>query len=344
MKFEVNDKVVVKHSHEDGVVREIINDKMVLVEVRGVKFPAYTDQLDYPYFKMFTQKETPAPRKPVKQFIDNIKKERPAPKYKVAEGVWLLFFPVFAKDVFDDEVVDSLKVYVVNQTDNGLKFNFWLRSKGGTDFELQNEVFALTDFYLMDVDFETLNDGLSFDFEFSLINSQPSLADYFEASYKPKAKQVFKQIEHIHQHGDAFFSYQLFAKYPDRPKTVEPEPESPWNLNKLTDAGFKVMNNKRVFSEPAPPSVLDLHIEKLTEDYIGMGSHEKLTFQLNAFEKWLNKVELHYMKHVFVIHGIGKGTLKDEIHNMLKQRSSVKSFVQQYHPWYGHGATEIFLK
>jgi dsDNA-specific endonuclease/ATPase MutS2 len=89
---------------------------------------------------------------------------------------------------------------------------------------------------------------------------------------------------------------------------------------------------------------LDLHIEKLTEEHGSMASHEKLTFQLNAFEKWLNQVELHYMKHVFVIHGIGKGTLKDEIHNLLKHRTSVKSFVQQYHPWYGHGATEIFLK
>ena len=55
MKFEVNDKVVVKHSNDDGVVKEIINDKMVLVEVRGVKFPVYTDQLSFPYFKMFTQ-------------------------------------------------------------------------------------------------------------------------------------------------------------------------------------------------------------------------------------------------------------------------------------------------
>ena len=52
MKFEVGDKVVVKHSNDDGVVKEVINDKMVLVEVRGVKFPVYNDQLSYPYFKM----------------------------------------------------------------------------------------------------------------------------------------------------------------------------------------------------------------------------------------------------------------------------------------------------
>ena len=69
IKFEVNDKVVVKHSNDDGVVKEIINDKMVLVEVRGVKFPVYTDQLSFPYFKMFTQQL--AEKKPAKKYIED---------------------------------------------------------------------------------------------------------------------------------------------------------------------------------------------------------------------------------------------------------------------------------
>ena len=48
MKFEVGDKVIIQHSSDEGEVVEIINDKMVLVDVRGVRFPAYTDQLDFP--------------------------------------------------------------------------------------------------------------------------------------------------------------------------------------------------------------------------------------------------------------------------------------------------------
>lgn len=57
MKFEIGDKVVVLHSNEEGEVIDIINDKMVMVEIRGVKFPAYNDQLDFPYFKRFTEKK-----------------------------------------------------------------------------------------------------------------------------------------------------------------------------------------------------------------------------------------------------------------------------------------------
>jgi hypothetical protein len=36
MKFEGGDKVVVNQTNEEGEVIDIINDKMVMVEVRGV--------------------------------------------------------------------------------------------------------------------------------------------------------------------------------------------------------------------------------------------------------------------------------------------------------------------
>ena len=95
MKFEVGDKVLVLHSEEEGEVIEIINNKMVLVEVKGVRFPAYIDQLDFPYFKRFSQKKM-FPAKKEKQYIDDVRKEKVAPKQRVADGVWLTFLPVFA--------------------------------------------------------------------------------------------------------------------------------------------------------------------------------------------------------------------------------------------------------
>ena len=57
MKYEVGDKIIVLISDEEGKVVEIINEKMVMIEVRGVKFPAYMDQIDFPYFKRFSEKK-----------------------------------------------------------------------------------------------------------------------------------------------------------------------------------------------------------------------------------------------------------------------------------------------
>ena len=75
MKFEVGDKVVVNQTNEEGEVIDIINDKMVMVEVRGVKFPAYVDQLDFPYYKRFTEKKLFPPKKE-KKFIDDVPREK----------------------------------------------------------------------------------------------------------------------------------------------------------------------------------------------------------------------------------------------------------------------------
>jgi hypothetical protein len=343
MKFEVGDRVIVKHSEEEGRVIEIIGEKMVMVDVRGVKFPAYTDQLDFPYFKEFTKGKIVAPPKPAKKYIDDIKKEKSSPTYQVAEGVWLLLFPVFSKDVFDDDVVEELKVHLVNQTHAGLKFHFWLNYRGQVQMELQNEVLALRDFYLLNVPFEDLNDNPNFDFEFSLLKHDKKKAEYYEANYKPRGKQVFKRIQELKERGDAFISIQLFESYPEKQPFEEfVVPDSP-PLSKLAMAGFKVVAGKRIHTEDPPPTVIDLHIEKLTDAHPTMSSFEKLQFQLRSFEKWFDKMQHHYQKHGWVIHGVGSGKLRDEIHDILKIRKGVKSFIQQYHPWYGNGATEIYF-
>lgn len=56
MKYQPGDKILVLLTDEEGTVLEIMNEKMVLIDVKGVKFPIYTDQIDFPYFKMFSEK------------------------------------------------------------------------------------------------------------------------------------------------------------------------------------------------------------------------------------------------------------------------------------------------
>ena len=77
MKYQVGDEILVLHSNEEGRIIEIMNDKMVMIEVRGVKFPAYMDQIDFPYFKRFTEKKLfPQKAAPQKIYVDQIPKEK----------------------------------------------------------------------------------------------------------------------------------------------------------------------------------------------------------------------------------------------------------------------------
>src|SRR5450432_2180706 len=101
MKFEIGDKVTVLHSNEEAEVVEMINDKMVLVEVRGVKFPAYIDQLDFPYFKRFSEKKI-QPVQKQKLFVDQLLKDKSKKVDNPLDGCWLRFLPVSDTDEFGD--------------------------------------------------------------------------------------------------------------------------------------------------------------------------------------------------------------------------------------------------
>lgn len=338
MKYQIGDIVVILHSNEEGRVVDIINDKMLMVDVKGVSFPVYMDQVDFPYFRRFTEKKL-FPAKKEKQFVDDIRKEKPSQEKRTADGVWLTFLPVMDMDEFGDVVVEELKLHLINRTETPYKFVYKLHFFGKPDFELKNTIQPFEDFYLHDVDFADLNDSPSFEFDFSLLQPDKKKAEHFESSVKLKPKQLFAKIEELKEKNQATFSQRLFENYPD--KVIEDTVE----MGKLAAKGYKIYeaSKARQHLEPAR-SVIDLHIEKLTDDYRRMSNYEIVSLQLKTFEKYYHLAVAHHQPSLIVIHGVGEGVLRDEIHDILRLKKEVKSFVNQYHPNFGYGATEIFFQ
>lgn len=335
MKYEPGDNIIVLLTNEEGKVVEIMNEKMVMIEVKGVRFPAYMDQIDFPYFNMFSQKK-PVEKKKV--YIDNLPKEKGGMQPKKDNGMFICFVPVFDKDIFDDDVVEKLKIYLINQTLTAFTFNYNLVFNGSSSFQLTNTVEPGHDFYVHDVNFENLSDNPRFDVEFSLVNPDKKKATYYETSLKLKAKQLFKKIEELQLKNEASFMYPLFDVYPDK---VD---EEKVDLSKLGNAGFRLYDASLVKENLAPArTVVDLHIEKLTDNWKHLSNFEILTIQLKAFEKFYDLSVAHHQASLTIIHGVGTGKLRDEIHDILKLKKEVKSFVNQYHPSYGYGATEIYF-
>lgn len=340
MKYQVGDEIIVLHSHEEGKVVDIMSDDMVMIEVRGVKFPAYMDQIDFPYFHRFTKKKIVEEKKKEKIFIDTIAKEKPKPNNaKQADGVWLSFVPKFVLDEFNDDVVESLKIYLLNKTNDALKFVYTQKKEGNECFALQNELAAFHNFYLHDIDFAEVNDQLSFGIDFTLAKQNKLKTDHFETFLKLKPKQVFKKIEEMKEKNEPAITYKLYDEFPDR--VFE---ENKFELGKLAALGFKIYDNSHLKTHLPQRTVVDLHIEKITNDYKHLNNAEIIQLQLKEFEKWYHNAVEHQQSSLTIIHGIGKGKLKEEIHEILKSKKEVKSFINQHHPKFGYGATEIFFK
>ena len=338
MKYQVGDIVLILHSNEEGKVVDIINNKMMTVDVKGVIFPVYMDQVDFPYFKRFSEKKI-VPVKKTNKYVDDLRKEKQSTEKKQEDGIWLTFLPVTDTDEFGDEVVEELKLHLVNRTNTSYKFTYKLNYFGKTDFELKNQLNPFESFYLHDIPFSDLNDNPNFEFEFSLLVPDKKKADFYEASLRLKPKQLFTKIEEIKKKNEATFSHQLLEKYPDK------EYEERFSTSGLAAKGYKVYDAKKAKEHLEPArSVIDLHIEKLSDNSRRLSNYEILTLQLRTFEKYYDLALAHHLPSLIVIHGVGEGRLRDEIHDILRLKKEVKSFVNQYDPRFGFGATEIFFQ
>lgn len=338
MKYQVGDTILVKLTDEEGKVVEIINDKMVMIEVRGVKYPAYMDQIDFPYFKMFTAKRAASKKK---IHVDDVIKEKNVKRQKVQDGVYLRFFPVYSKDVFDDDIVQKLKVYLINFNEENYLFDYNLYfGAAESSFQLKARVDALSEIYLHDIDFDDISDNPRFEFVFHLEPANKKRAAYFERMVKVNGKKVFKKIEEITVAHEPSFEMEVFLQYPE--KAEEPED---LNVAKLAKTGYRLNDLSKLKDVLAPKrTVVDLHIDKITDNWDRMSAGEILHMQLNEFEKFYDLALAHRQPVLTIIHGIGIGRLKDELHQALKAKKEVKSFINQYSPQYGYGATEIFFK
>ncbi len=99
-----------------------------------------------------------------------------------------------------------------------------------------------------------------------------------------------------------------------------------------------------VVSIAKPSREVDLHIEKLTENPVGMSNSAMLALQLNEFEKNLENALATGMDEIVFIHGVGNGVLKKEIHKILSNNKTIKFFQDAQKEKFGYGATLVRLK
>jgi hypothetical protein len=88
---------------------------------------------------------------------------------------------------------------------------------------------------------------------------------------------------------------------------------------------------------------VDLHIEELVDDHRGWSNAEILIYQIEKFEKVLNKAFQIGTKKIIVVHGRGDGVLRYEIRRKLRDYPGIEVYDASYKN-YGQGATEILLR
>lgn len=131
------------------------------------------------------------------------------------------------------------------------------------------------------------------------------------------------------------------------------QPEKPAAVNKPADrkAGLTEKDKgidpagKAPQKKPSPSSIparqIDLHINKLIDRVVGLTNTEILNLQLDTFRKELRQAIRGNEREIIFIHGIGNGTLKNELRRIAGLEFKWCQQEDASFREYGFGATRI---
>lgn len=87
----------------------------------------------------------------------------------------------------------------------------------------------------------------------------------------------------------------------------------------------------------------DLHIEELLETHRGMTNSEILEVQMKHLKEFFGNMVAKRISRFVIIHGVGEGVLRQEVHSFLYAKKGVKYWDADFSK-YGRGATEVAVR
>lgn len=252
----------------------------------------------------------------------------------------------------NNDEIEKFEVWLLNDTAYDILLEFDLVIFGDVVWSKDEKLKAISSEKLGDMLFDEVNDLPEFDVAISPITTE-GVGEKLTKTLKIKPKQLFKPPIFSSFLNREVYLFPVF-------ENIVPKEEgqnSTQDLKKYTSDILKVKKIEQKKQEAAhsynPVSdvneyatfvnEIDLHIELLHDNPSTLNNTEIINIQLRAFETFLYKAIRLGVRRVFVIHGVGKGRLKEMIHARLRRHSDIEYFKNEYHERYGWGATEVFL-
>lgn len=335
MKFSVGDKVYLEHTGEEGVVTAHIGDQMVMVRVGNTEFPVHTEDISHPYLIWFTNKSRSAP--PVVR--PEIPVEKKQPVSRPPQGVSLSFMPVLREEGME-EIPVGLKIYLLNELPHPIRFSYEVRIHKESFFMLQSRIEPYGHIYLHDIPYEKMNDRPKFHWQITDASGDGGREEGGVLQLKPA-----KLAAHIHEavlHQIPTFSSLLLRDFTIREHLLTEEKSHLRNPPVSKKVSARPVQQRH---NPGPPVYeLDLHAEKWLDKNDRLSAGEMLHFQLDILNRYLDAAIHCRQERMVIVHGLGKGVLKQAVHEVLKSIPEVSAFYNEWHGKYGFGATEVHFK
>jgi len=346
-------KVRVINTGDTGVVIELLTDDMVnvLLDNDDMEIPIAYENLER-LTESTVRYSAGKPVAPVKAKIVPGKKEYQPPKppepshqtqYTILKslGIQLAFDPVAKAD----GTTERYEIYLVNDTKYDALYAFSIATKNLHTPKQHGKITSVSFVRLGELLFDELNDAPVVDMECWQLTTLGT-GSRLHKQIKIKAQQFFKNKKTAPLLDREVHLFQVFDSFEKNTKPKKDDLQTytaKYAQKPKQNPIYKNVNSYDPNALAHFSSEIDLHIENLVGNTSKMKNSEILRIQLSRFEAFLAQAIRLGVDRVFVIHGVGKGKLKNEIATRLINHPDVKTFKNEHHPKYGFGATEVIF-
>ncbi len=346
MQISVGDKVSFINEKLDGVVRAIVNNKLVKVEIEdGFIIDAMSNQLVI--IKKFVAAETNHQLTTENEFTTDAsgKEAESGSEFNTkANSIQFITSPAHENKV----VSGDLNFYLHNNSAVEILFTMHVYEENKTTLLGSGRIAKQS---LCLIATKTRNDVFGWnhlgvqvlfcenEFKRPLIKDIPiQLPSLSTASKTENSKNAFATyflIADLNTTKDVeLIALKQKLETNTLPKENFTSPLSALKQKRNLNSGSAILLNTKE---------VDLHIEELLDDFSNLSNDEIISVQLKKFTQELNNAIANHYKSIVFIHGVGNGKLKSILHNELKNYPEIKYRDGDYLK-YGNGATEVLIE
>ncbi|MBK8720774.1 MAG: Smr/MutS family protein [Saprospiraceae bacterium] len=357
MFYEIGTKVRLKFTGETGKIVRLMEQNMyeIWIDDTDIRIPVFVedfernDGMDVVFKKLSTKNGSELPQldPSIEIVIPDFDTYKPL-------GFQIAFEPNYKKD----ETIEDYTIYVINDTYHELVYDLAIFIGEDMILEESGKLLEVSVNKAGNLLFDDLNENPVIEVSISRVTTE-GLVDTQQKELTLKANQFFKKQKVVPLLMRLMHHYLIFDKVEglEVKKTesaeslkdytkqhLKPTPSNNINISRpAAPPKGRIPNKNEVFDYANFPIEIDLHIEKLYKDYAKLSNSDIIKIQLMAFEQYFLKAKNMGISKFYIIHGVGKGKLREAIWRELDSTSDVYSYKNEYHSKYGYGATEVII-
>jgi len=255
------------------------------------------------------------------------------------------YFLAFVAEVPSMPLSGEIKAWLVNDSKYTLLYHFSLLTEGSYQSEKSGRLAPFSRIPLKGFGHE---DFSSFpDFGFQILpfeNRSSALMPALVKTIRINPVRFYKETSFT---GNAYFEKRamlLEIREKDLSKELEKLQQHDFSAPDVMMESGDVSQPKPKKKEPLELKEVDLHIGELVDSAAGLSNKEMLDLQMERFRSEMEKAIGNGTRRIVFIHGVGQGTLKNELRRELETKYRKYDIQDASFREYGYGATMVILR